>query len=609
MDGTSIALGIFLLYWFLISILDRKGILQKYNISTFGPLPILMIRTTKGLKLLDVLARPKFYWRIFANIGILLMFAGMIAMFLVIALSDIALYASFLNGNVPQPGKYNSARNIFLIPGVNEFIPFTWGIIALIVTLVVHEFSHAILCRVENIRVKSMGILLALIPVGGFAEPDDEQLFGKREEIKKELSLTATIDEIREQEGENQRNRITEISVPDKLEPRPVTIATRTQRSRILAAGVMANFSVAFIAFLLFFGPILGAIVPSSDALILSVNKSSPADLAGLQQGMIITQINDTNVATAIDFLTYLDTVKPDDPVRIYTTKDGIVSVHNLKTVSAPNNSVSGVLVGGVVEGSPAAAAGIETGMTMIRINNTKMQSIASFVNFMEKTQANEIIEIELLPPANYTGKLTENGTVVFDVQLSSNPSESKHGFLGVMYGNNGIADCPTLGISVGMPQAKLYLEALKQIPSLLTVPAGWIILFGLPIYGFAGEGFRGFSGTFMQFYHPVGWAEPLGIGIFWIANTLLWIGWLNFYVGLFNCLPAVPLDGGHVFKDYTYSFVYRLTRSETTVRKSLKLYHSKLFDIDSFLVYIYDIRAFYRTMDGSLMQYKSGSF
>ena len=566
MNGTSIALGIFLLYWFLVSVLDRKGILQKYNISTFGPLPILMIRTTKGLKLLDILARPKSYWRSFANIGILLMFAGMIAMFLVIALSDIALYASFLNGNVPQPGKYNSARNIFLIPGINEFIPFTWGVIALIVTLVVHEFSHAILCRVENIRVKSMGILLALIPVGGFAEPDDEQLFGKKEEVNKELSLTATIEEIREREGEKEENIKTEIPVPDKLEPRPVIIATRTQRARILAAGVMANFSVAFIALLLFFGPVLGAIAPSSDAIILSVNQSSPADFAGLQQDMIITRINDTNVATAIDLLTYLDTVKPGDPVRIYATKDGVVSVHDLKTVSAPNNSVSGVLVGGVVEGSPAANTGIETGMTMIRINNTKMLSLASFVNFMEKTQANQVIEIELLPPANYTGKLTENGTVVFNVQLSSNPSKSKHGFLGVMYGN--IVDCPTLGISIGMPQAKLYLEALKQIPSLLTVPAGWIILFGLPIYGFAGEGFRGFSGTFMQFYHPVGWAEPLGIGIFWIANTLLWIGWLNFYVGLFNCLPAVPLDGGHVFRDYAYSFVYRLTRNDATSEK-----------------------------------------
>lgn len=566
MNGTSIALGIFLLYWFFISILDRKGILEKHNISTFGPLPILMIRTTKGLKLLDFLARPKLYWRSFANLGILLMFAGMIAMFLVIAISDLALYTSFLNGSVPEPGKYNSARNLFLIPGVNEFIPFTWGVIALIVTLVVHEFSHAILCRVEGIRVKSMGILFALVPVGGFAEPDDEQLFGKKEEVKKELPLTASIKEIEEWEDKDKRK--TEILKPEETESGPVKIATRTQRTRILAAGVMANFSVAFIAFLLFFGPVLGAIAPSSDSMVLSVNESSPADLAGLQKGMIITQINDTNVNTAIDVLTYLEPVKPGDPVRIHAVKDGVASVHDLTTVPAPKDSVSGVLVGGVVEGSPAGAAGIKTGMTMIRINETKMQNIASFVNFMEKTQANQDIEIELLPSANYTGKLTENDTVIYDVQLSSNPSESKHGFLGVMYGNNGVVECPTLRISIWMPQAKLYLDALKQIPSLLTELAGWIILFGLPIYGFAGEGFRGFSGTIAQFYHPVGWAEPLGIGIFWIANTLLWVGWLNFYVGLFNCLPAVPLDGGHVFKDFTYSFVYRLTRSEKASEK-----------------------------------------
>lgn len=564
MNGTSIALSIFLLYWFAVSVLDRKGILEKYNISTFGPLPILMIRTTKGLKLLDVLARPKFYWRNFANLGILLMFAGMIAMFLVIALSDLALYTSFLNGNVPEPGKYNSARNLFLIPGVNEFIPFTWGVIALIVTLVVHEFSHAILCRVEGIRVKSMGILFALVPIGGFAEPDDEQLFGPKEKTEKELPLTATIEEIEEWEKEDQIRRETEETKPEEPESGPVISATRIQRSRILAAGVTANFSVAFIAFLLFFGPVLGAIAPLSDAMILGVNESSPADLAGLEEGMVITQINDTNITTAVDLQKYLETTSPGDTVRIYAEKNDTSSIHDLQVASVPANYIGGVLVGGIVEGSPAESAGIETGMTMVRINNTKMQSISSFVNFMETTKANQTIEVELLPPENYTGNLTENGTVVFDLQLSSNSPENDRGFLGIIYGNNGVAEFPMLGISVWMPQAKLYLEALKQIPSLLTVPAGWIILFGLPIYGFAGEGFRGFSGTIMQFYQPVGWAEPLGIGIFWIANTLLWIGWLNFYVGLFNCLPAVPLDGGHVFRDYTYSFVYRLTRNDS---------------------------------------------
>ncbi|AKB36326.1 Sterol-regulatory element-binding protein intramembrane protease [Methanosarcina siciliae C2J] len=558
------------MYWFLISVLDRKGILEKYDISTFGPLPILMIRTTKGLKLLDVLARPKRYWRVFANIGILMMFVGMIAMFLVIAISDLALYTSFLNDNVPEPGKYNSARNIFLIPGVNEFIPFTWGVIALIVTLVVHEFSHAILCRVENIRVKSMGILLALVPIGGFAEPDDEQLFGKKEEVKRELPLTATIEEIeaweQQQKEEKQLKEIINESPdlsPKETKPEPVVTATRTQRARILAAGVMANFSVAFIAFLLFFGPVLGAIAPLSDAMIVSINESSPAQLAGLQENMIITQVDDTPVSTGMDFLSYLETVEPGDTLQVHASKDRVVSVYDLKVPSSSEKCYSGVPIGGVKEGSPAEAAGIEPGMTMLRINNTRMRSIASFVDFMEGTEANQTIEVEMLPSANYTGELTENGTAVFEVRLISNPEESESGFLGVIYGSNGVLDCQMLGISIWMPQSGYYLEALKKIPSILNHAVGWIILFGLPIYGFAGEGFRGFSGTIAQFYQPVGWAEPLGVGIFWIANSLLWIGWLNFYVGLFNCLPAVPLDGGHVFRDYTYSLIYRFTRNE----------------------------------------------
>jgi len=573
LSGTSIALSIFLMYWFLISILDRRGILEKHNISTFGPLPILMIRTTKGLKLLDILARPKRYWRVFANIGILMMFAGMAAMFLVVAISDLALYTSFLNNSVPEPGKYNSPRNILLIPGINEFIPFTWGVIALVVTLVVHEFSHAILCRVENIRVKSMGILYALVPVGGFAEPDDEQLFGKKEEVKKELPLTATIEEIEAwEQKEREETKLKEMQngdtaskAPEKTNTAPEVTATRTQRARILAAGVMANFCVAFVALLLFFGPVLGAIAPLSDAMIWNVNESSPAQLAGLQKDMVITQVDDANITTGMDLLSYLETVEPGDSLRIHASKDDIVSIYELKVPSSPEECFSGVPVGGIVEGSPAEAAGIETGMTMIRINDTRMRSIASFVNFMEGTKPDQTVEVEMLPSANYTGELTENGTAVFNVQLASHPTEGENGgFLGIMYGGNGTLDCPILGISILMPQSQFYLEALKQIPSLLAEPVGWILLFGLPIYGFAGEGFRGFSGTIAQFYQPVGWAEPLGVGIFWIANSLLWIGWLNFYVGLFNCLPAVPLDGGHVFRDYTYSIMYRFTKNDS---------------------------------------------
>ncbi len=38
---------------------------------------------------------------------------------------------------------------------------------------------------------------------------------------------------------------------------------------------------------------------------------------------------------------------------------------------------------------------------------------------------------------------------------------------------------------------------------------------------------------------------------VFWfISNCLYWIFWINLMVGMTNVLPAVPLDGGYLFRD-----------------------------------------------------------
>ncbi|HJH32515.1 MAG TPA: PDZ domain-containing protein [Methanosarcinaceae archaeon] len=537
MNDTSIALAIFLFYWVIVSVLDKRGTLEKYNISTYGP--VLMIRTQRGQDLLNTLARPKRFWRLFANIGIPLMFVGMAAMFLILILSDIALISSFGNNMMPEPGKFNEPRNLLLIPGVNEFIPFTWGLIALIVTLVVHEFSHAILCRVEDIRVKSMGLLVAIVPIGGFAEPDEEELFG----VSKE---------------ENEYGEIRTVIDPDK-------VATRNQRARILAAGVMSNFVVAFIAFLLFFGPVLGAIEPLSDTMVVNVTSGSPAFNAGLREGMVITQIDDRSIQSARDIILYTSTVEPNSIVKVHAAKDMVTSVYDIKTVENVEEDITGIYAKGVVKGSPAEDAGFEEGMHMVKIDNTSMHSAEDFIFFMNSTRPGQTIHVEVLP-VNQT--LEQGSTIGYDVELAPYPNGgNEKGFLGIYYGSDGVKSTP-LGISVGEFPANTYLQMLKSIPSMLDGVTGWIIIFGLPIIGFAGEGFPGFSGTLAQFYQPVGWGEPLGIGLFWIANTLLWVGWLNFYVGLFNCLPAVPLDGGHVFRDYMQSFILRITGDETKAQR-----------------------------------------
>ena len=62
-----------------------------------------------------------------------------------------------------------------LIPGVD--IPLVAGIISLVLLLVVHEFSHGVLARIDKIRLKSVGLVVfGIIPVGAFVEPDEKAI-------------------------------------------------------------------------------------------------------------------------------------------------------------------------------------------------------------------------------------------------------------------------------------------------------------------------------------------------------------------------------------------------------------------------------------------------
>jgi membrane-associated protease RseP (regulator of RpoE activity) len=511
--------------------------LVKHNITAFGP--ILMVRTTKGQEFLDKLAVHKRFWRTFANIGLPAMLIGMLIMFLLILFIDYSLITSFMAQTVPQPSKYNEARNIFMIPGLNEFIPLYWGAIALLVTLVVHEFSHAILCKVEGIKVKSMGLLLAPIPIGGFAEPDDEQLLGKKHEKDPENG-----------------------SLPEE-QALPKKLATRTERVRVLTAGVMANFTTALIAFILFF-LLLGSITSVGDVMVTNIILDSPAHLNGMKPNMILTGINDNKIANATEFLFFANSLTPGSIVKLDIIENGERKKIEL-TATGSNISILGVTVSKVIEGSAAEKAGIMEGMIIVRIDNTQINETGDFVNFMNSTKEEQKIDVYLLNDSSLNASI-----VVFKaIGLGKNPDPLgvKKGFLGLSYSpEQGVSH--SIGIGIGQFPAKSYLNMLKSIPSLLTGITGWIIIFGLPITGFAGEGFPGFSGLLMNFYEPTGWVAVLGIGVFWILNSLLWIGWMNLYAGLFNCLPMVPLDGGHVFRDIMTSSLTRMFGDGEKVEK-----------------------------------------
>lgn len=484
----SLSIG---LYWALISRLSSSDLLKKHNITTWGP--VIMVRSTRGLGLIDWLSRPKRIWRIGATAGIPLVITSMVFFLILLILLNFAMLRA-----PPEPSSYTAPRNILLIPGINEFIPFVWGWIALFVTLVVHEFAHGILARVEKIKIKSLGLALAPIPIAAFVELDEKELFGTEENEAK---------------------------------------ATRNARVRILSAGVIANFVVAAIALAIFFGPVIGAIAPMDRVVVVDVKSGSAGDFADFKEQMIILEVNGEKVS----YLGELNFALQSDPSAFKVIND-----NNGEDLYLSGTPTRGVLTTSVFEDYPAKKAGMESGVIIREMNGLPINDLQAFRNYMNTTKEGDEIIVT-----------TNQG--IYNIQLASRADGI--GFMGVGISGSVVE---MNGVTFQEFPARSFVAALQSIPH--NFIGGFFTLLGLPftgIPGFTEMGFPGFSGWISNFFEPSGWAEPLGDKLFWLANLLLWIGLINLYAGLFNCLPAVPLDGGHIFRDLLHSAAERLFHSD----------------------------------------------
>ncbi len=468
----EIAVTIFLVYWGIVEVLRRRGVLDRYGITAYGP--ILMIRTRKGLNLLDKLARMRKFWRIYADAGLPAVFAGMIFMFALIIAADIIMIT-----HPPKPSEITSPRAAILLPGINPFIPVVWGTIGLVVTLVVHEFSHAVLCRVEGIKVKALGVILALIPVGGFAEPDEEELLDKKK-------------------------------------------TPSSSRVRIFSAGVVTNFIVAALAFVLFFS-MLGMVQPT----IVAVSNSGVEGKVLEVNGFAVSDLNDVRSALGSDRWVVL----------------GVEKGGETRTLKIPN--IRGVRIIGLYrEGDtvyPAETVGMKPGMLIVGINGSEIRTYEEFQKKMG----------ELKPGQRISVLVYDNGTMkTFSVTLSGKGGK---GFLGVYVQTFDSID------GVDIVYTSILLDSLKSLPNQMKTVQGWLYLIAMPFR------FQGFTGEYEDLFDAPQW-------VFWTLNTLYWIAWINFYVGLFNCLPAVPLDGGRVFHEVFSRILSRKYGEEMGERISMKV-------------------------------------
>ncbi|MFB6103148.1 MAG: site-2 protease family protein [Haloplanus sp.] len=562
------------LLWVLVGVLVYSLAAKALQIRGYLPDavrlqgPIATLHTRRGRALLTRLARPKRFWRAYSNVGVGVALVIMAGMFLLLLVQAVAILR-----NPPAPSAVNQPQNFLVVPGVNDFLPLAVApeiVFGLLLGLVVHEGGHGLLCRVEDIDIESMGVVfLAVLPVGAFVEPDEESQ----------------------------------------------STADRGARTRMFAAGVTNNFVLTAVAFALLFGPVVGAVGVAPGVAVDGAYEGSPAATAGIAHGDRITAVAGTAVETERGL---------DDALLAAENRTVAVEVDGERTVRVERSLMIVGTVGGnpanltvesgsdpirvtAVNGTPVATRGefraATTNRTFARIETsagervipvgayvTRVAPDGPLANASAPTNGSLIVTAidgkritsstdlaRVLDQYDPTDRVPVRAYVdgefqTYDVRLGENPRDGR-GFLGVdiFPGTSGLL---VTDFGVRTYPAGTYLELLggdggagaSMFPGLTDSPFALVyVALVLPLASFVLgiPNFPGFTPSVTNFYVIQGPLEPLGDGVFILANTLFWAAWVNLQLGLFNCIPGYPLDGGRILRMCAEAVVSRLPVGE----------------------------------------------
>ncbi|MEM1514630.1 MAG: M50 family metallopeptidase [Candidatus Bathyarchaeia archaeon] len=191
----------------------------------------------------------------------------------------MVLALAFLLWNLVRAALLNQMFSsvTLVIPGVTlrlYWLPYF--LIAVILTIFIHEAAHGIVAINEGISVKSAGILLLAFFLGGFIEPDEKEL----------------------------------------------SVASSKAKMKVFSAGSSSNIVAGLIVFLLLSSLFIQ--IPSG-LIVLETLDGGPLYRTGIGFWDVIYAINGHEIHTLQDLRDFMSNVKPGEEIIISTSKGNFV--------------------------------------------------------------------------------------------------------------------------------------------------------------------------------------------------------------------------------------------------------------------------------------------
>lgn len=474
----TLELVILLIFLWVAAILALAPRLSKTkNFQAYGP--FLMIKFVKNRKILDRIAN-RFPGIIFGKVSVVIVIiSAVLALFMLGYGAYLSLFIT--------PSNAPSLNLLIAFPGLNPAIPIGYGTVSLILAVVIHETFHGIVARKHGIKVKSVGALFFIIPVGAFVEPDEEEV--------------------------------------EKADP--------VHRRRLIASGPGINIVIAIITLVLLALVLVPAASPTHNGAYVQYTTDGSAAAHYISPGQEVIAFGNYTGGGISNLLV----TSHLNPGQLYS-----MTVYNGNTTSV-YRLPAGVTIDSVTPGTPAHNYSLQQGSIILSVDGNTVYNDTTLASLLDNTAPGTNITLVTEQFSVVSGNLqgTKHTTIL--------PTMSKYDYYAQNYpGQNNPAYRNESFLGVNLVYAGFLgnnlttLQSLISGQSLFTSPwSGGLAFIALPfVYLYPVP--AGLASLF---------TVPFSAPLFWgLVNITYWLFWIDFLLGITNALPFLIFDGGQFFRD-----------------------------------------------------------